>query len=111
MGRDHPVLGCDVAATASLDELVVRVARLERVVEEIAGASVPLILEDGVDGLQHVPQERVQNSVVELIGDVPVPQIWEPLVEGPHLVPQERVQNRTPEQIVGVLVLQIIEDG
>ena len=43
VGRDHPVLGRDVAATASLDELVVRVARLERVVEQIAGAPVPQV--------------------------------------------------------------------
>ena len=73
-----------------------------------------------MDGLQHVAQERVQNSVGEQIGAVPVPQIWEP-IEGPHLVPQERVQNRTPEQesvqnrtpeqIVDVLVPQITEDG
>ena len=107
--RDHPVLGRDVAATASLDELAERVTRLERVVEQIA-----------VDGLQHVPQERVQNSVGEQIGAVPALQIWEP-IEGPHVVPQERVQNRmpdqervqnrTPEQILDVLVRQITEDG
>ena len=44
MGRDHPVLGCDVAATA-LDGLAERVTRLERVVEQIAGAPVPQIWE------------------------------------------------------------------
>ena len=111
MGRDHPVLGRDVAATASLDELAERVARLERVVEQIAGAPVPQILEVGVNGLQHVPQERVQNSAVEKIGGVPVPQIWEPIVDGPHLIPQERVQNRTPDQIVVVPVPQISENS
>ena len=71
---DHPLLGCDVAATA-LDELAEPVARLERVVEQIAGAPVPQILESFVDGEQ-VPKERVQNRVGEPIGAVPVPQIW-----------------------------------
>ena len=69
VGRDHPVPCRNGAATACLDELAERVTQLERVVEQIAGAPVPQILE-GVDGLQHVPQERVQNSVVELIGCV-----------------------------------------
>ena len=68
MGWDHPVLGRDVAATASLDELAERVTRLERVVEQIVGVPMPKIVEGDV------PQERVQNSVVELIGGVPVPQ-------------------------------------
>ena len=103
-GGDHPVSCRDVAATASLDELAERVTQLEGVVEQIAGAPVPQILE-GVDGLQHVPQERVQNSVVELIGCVPVPRIW----EGPHHVPRELVQNRMPEQILDSPVPQVME--
>ena len=40
----------DVAATASLDELAERVTQLELVVEQVAGAPVPQILE-GVDGV------------------------------------------------------------
>ena len=59
MERDHPVLGRDVAVIA-LDELAERVARLERVVEP--GAPVPQILESFVDGVQHVPKERVQGA-------------------------------------------------
>ena len=55
VGRDHPVLGCDVAVTA-LDGLAGRVTRLERVVEQIAGAPVPQILESFVD-VEQVPQE------------------------------------------------------
>ena len=38
---DHPVLGCDVAATASLDMLAERVTQLERVVEQIVVAPAP----------------------------------------------------------------------
>ena len=38
--------------------------------------------EGNVDGMQHVPVERVRNSFVEQIGGVPAPQIWEPFVEG-----------------------------
>ena len=60
MGRDHPVPCRDVAATASLDELAERVTLLERVVEQIAGAPVPQILEGVVDSLQHVQQERAE---------------------------------------------------
>ena len=109
MERDHPVPCRDVAATDSLDELAERVTQLERVVEQIAGAPVPQILEGVVDGLQHVPQERVPNSVGEQIWAVPVPQIWVSLGEGSFLVPRERVQNRTPEQVMDFPVPQIME--
>ena len=85
--------------------------QLERVVEQIAGAPVPQILDGVVEGAQHAPEKRVQNSVVEQIGGVPVPQIWEPIVDGPYRIPRECVQNRTPEQTVDVLVPQITEDG
>ena len=59
--RDHPVPCRDVAATASLDEVTERVARLDRVVEQVAGAPVPEILESFGEGAQLAPQERVQN--------------------------------------------------
>ena len=84
-------------------------ARLERVVEQIAGAPVPQILESFVDG-DPVPKERVQNRVGEQIGAVPVLQIWEPIGEGVQLASQERVLNRTQEQIVFDNVPQIMED-
>ena len=124
VGRDHPVLGRDVAATASLDELMVRVARLERVVEQIAGSPVPQILGERVqnrtpeqamdvsmpqtmeDSLPFVPQERVQNRTPEQIVDVPVPQIMEDTLP---FIPQERVQSRTLEQIVDFPVPRIME--
>ena len=48
-------------------------SREQIVVEQIVADPVPQIL----DGVQHVPQERVQNPVV----DVPVPQIREEIVE------------------------------
>ena len=41
--------------------------------EKIVADSVPQIL----DGVQHVPRERVQHRVVEQVVDVPVPQIRE----------------------------------
>ena len=68
----------DDAATAS--ELVVRIRRLERIVEQIGGVLVPQIMKVDVDGFQ-------QNSVGEQIGAVPVPQIWEPIGEGVQLAP------------------------
>ena len=58
--------------------------------QQIVGVLVPQIMKGDVDDLQHVPEERVQNSVVEQIGSVPAPQIWEPIVEGVQLIPQER---------------------
>ena len=45
--------------------------------EQIVADPVPQIL----DGVQHVPRERVQQRVVEQVVDVPVPQIWEEIVE------------------------------
>ena len=93
MERDHPLPCRDDAATAN--ELVARIQRLERLVEQIGAVLVPQIMKGDVDGL-----------VGEQIGTVPVLQIWEPIVDGPHLVPQERVQNRTPEQVMDSLCLR-----
>ena len=45
--------------------------------EQIVADPVPQIL----DGVQHVPRERVQNLVVEHVVDLPVPQILEEIVE------------------------------
>ena len=47
-----------------------------------------------MDGLQLVPQERVQNRIQEQIVDVPVRHIKDEIVDGLQRVPQERVQNR-----------------
>ena len=87
-----------LAATAS--GLLVRVRRLERIVDQIGGVLVPQIKKGDVDGF-----------VEEQIGAVPLPQIWEPIVDGLHLVPQVRVQNSMPEQIVDVPVHQITGDS
>ena len=102
--RDHPGPCRDVAATASLDELMKRVQRLERVVEQIGGVPVPQIWEPIVDGLQLVPQERVQNRTREQFVNVPVPQITDEIVDGVQVLPQECVQNRVREQFVDVSV-------
>ena len=137
MGRDHPVLGRDVAATASLDELSERVTRLERVVEQIVGtpefivdSPVPQLLEAVVEV---IPKERVQNGFLEQIAEKPVPHILEAVVTGARAesfpgadcgytcimeavvevlppTPQERVQNRTQEQIADTPVPQIMEE-
>ena len=45
--------------------------------EQIGADPVPQIL----DGVRHVPRERVQYRVVEQVVDVPVPQIREEIVE------------------------------
>ena len=74
--RDHLTPCRDDAATA-LDVLMERVTRLERVVEQIVGVPLPQIMKEIVDGMQHIPEERVQNFVTEQIGSVPVPWIIE----------------------------------
>ena len=102
VGRDHPVPCRDVAATA-LNELTKEVQRLERVLEQIGGVSVPQLTESLVDDPQRAPQEHVRNCVVEQIKSVLVPQIWEPVVDL-QLVPQERVQNRLGEDFMDVPV-------
>ena len=53
--RDHPVP----------DGLMERVLRLERIVEQIGSVLLPQNMKDIVEGVQHVPEKRVQNSVVE----------------------------------------------
>ena len=45
--------------------------------EQIVADPVPQIL----DGVQHVPRERVQSRVVVQVVDAPVPQILEEIVE------------------------------
>ena len=84
---------CRVDAATSSD-LLVRVRRLERIVEQIGGVLVPQILKGDVEGFQ-------QNAVVEQIVGAPAPQTWEPI--------GERVQNVFPEQIVGIPVPQLME--
>ena len=88
------------AATAS--DLVVRVRRLERIVEQIGGVLVPQIMQWDVDGFQ-------RDRFGEQIGVVPVHRIWEPVGEVVQLAPLELVQSRTPEQILDSPVPQIME--
>ena len=91
--RDVAATSCRVdAATAS--DLLVRVRRLERIVEKIGSVLVPQIMKGDVEGCQ-------QNSVVEQIVGAPAPQTWEPV--------GERVQNCFLEQFVGILVPQLME--
>ena len=52
-------------------------SREQIVVEQIVAYPVPQIL----DGVQHVPRERVPNLVGKQIVDVSVPQILEEIVE------------------------------
>ena len=56
--------------------------------EQIVADLVPQIL----DGVQHVPWERVQNLVGKQIVDVPVPQIQEQIVEVIKVILQEQCQ-------------------
>ena len=82
------------------------------VVEQIVADPVPQIL----DGVQHVPRERVQNPVGKQMVDVPVPQIREEIVE---LVSATLVRTSGDstggraqiEQIVDVPVPQIWEQS
>ena len=135
--RDHPVLCRDNAAPA--DGLMERVLRLERIVEQIGGVLLPQNMKDIVEGVQHVPEKRVLNSVVEQIGSasapdlqlipqnrtqepivgvpdkeeeiaaVPVPRIMNDIVDVERFSPLERVLSRTSELIVDVTVPRILE--
>ena len=101
--RDVAATSCRVdAATAS--GLLMRVRRLEHIVEQIGGVLLPQIKKRDVEGFQ-------QNSVVEQIVGAPAPQTWEPLGEAVQLSPQERVQNCTQVQTMDSSMPQITEDG
>ena len=63
-----------------------------------------------LDGVQHVPRERVQNLVGEQIVDVPVQQILEQSVEVIKVIPEEWMSKRIVQQIVDVPVPQILEE-
>ena len=67
------MLGCDVAASASLDELAERLTRLKRVAEQIAGAPVPQIAEEIVE--RPVTRERIVERFGRLSPGTP----WKPL--------------------------------
>ena len=56
--------------------------------EQIVADPVPQIL----NGVQHVPRERLKYRVVEQVVDVSVPQIWEQSVDVIKVILQEQCQ-------------------
>ena len=54
---------------------------------------VPGIMEETLEVIQLVPQERIQERIVEEIIDVPVPEVMEKTVEVGEHIPQEVMQS------------------
>lgn len=82
---------------------------MQRQVEQIVNMPFPQIMEDLVEVVKIISQERVSHWIVEQI-DVSVPQVVDEIVEVRWLVPQERIVQRQVEQFVNVPVPQIFEE-
>ena len=59
---------------------------------QIVDAPILQIIEEIVEMIQLVPQERIQARIMVQIADIPVSQIMEAIVERVQIIPQERVQ-------------------
>ena len=72
---------------------------------------VPQVTEETFEGVQIMPQERVQNRTVEQFVDVPVPKSKEKNVEVEVVpnIPMVRTLERVVEQIVDVQATQVME--
>ena len=81
----------------------------ERTVEQIVDIPVPHFLENVVEVVQIVPQERVLIRTVEQIVDTPTLQSQDEIVEVIQLILQEGISERILEQIVEVPVPQMEE--
>ena len=68
---------------------------------KIVDVPVPGIMEEILELIQLVPQERIPERIVEEISDVPVPEVMEKTVEVGKHSRQEGMQSYTVEQIVG----------
>ena len=53
----------------------------QRIVEQFQNIPVPEIVEEIVQVVKMIPQERIQNSILEQIQNVPVPQVVEKTLE------------------------------
>ena len=82
----------------------------QRAVEQLAGVSVPQILEETAEVahiaevIQLFPQERIPVCIAEQEMDLPGPQNQEHIVGGVQGIPKERVRQRTGEPNVDVPV-------
>ena len=68
----------------------------------LADVPVPHVMEEIVEGVKHIPQERVQCYAAEQIVDAPIPQMNEEPVK--HISQQRVQKNYTVEQLVDVTV-------
>ena len=68
----------------------------------IVYVQVPGIMEEILEVIQLVPQERIQERIVEEIIDVLVPEVMEKTVEVGKHIRQEGMQSCAVEQTVGV---------
>ena len=59
---------------------------------------VPRIMEEIVEVVRLILQERVQQRTVEQIVDVPVPQVVEEIAEVVETIPRSVSQNRSPTE-------------
>ena len=77
---------------------------MKEIVEVVAEALVPQILEQTVEVFKSILQVRASERVVEQIADVSVPRVTE---EVARLIRQEFCPERIVEEIVDILVPQV----
>ena len=60
--------------------------------EEIVDVPVPQSVEESVEVIKAISQERISERICEQMMDEPVPQAMGEIVEAFELIPQERVE-------------------
>ena len=66
---------------------------------------VPKVVDEIIEVVRLIPQERVQKRTVEQIVHVPVPQVVEEIAEVVQIIHQERISKRVIDRIVDVPVV------
>ena len=72
---------------------------------QVTNEYVPQVMEEIVEVVRLIPQERVQQPTVEQIVDFSGPQVVEEIVEVVQIIHQERISERIIDRIVDVPVV------
>ena len=79
----------------------------------LVDALIPLIMEEIVEAINAIPQERIAKMICEQIVDVDGSQVAEQDTEVPKTSSRDRTSQRTVEQILNVpvpeMVIQLVE--
>ena len=103
-----PIVSLTVVRQISFHTSVNMVAE-RRLARRIADVLVPLIMEEIVETVKVVLQERISERIREHIVDVHVPRVVEQVTEVPKTSSRDRTLQCTAEQSLDVLVPEMVK--